>query len=107
MVKGSKRKKRARFIQDKKVKVMTLLHVDGPETVETYNTFQWDNDANKTDPGKILLQLEKYCNPRKNVTYERHKFNLRNQLPGESIDTYVTDLLVKAQSLNSVTSLIP
>ncbi|KAJ8018345.1 hypothetical protein HOLleu_43712 [Holothuria leucospilota] len=73
---------------------MTLLHVAAPETVEIYNTFQSDNNADKTFPDKILLQPEKYCNLRKNVTNERHKFNLRNQLPGESIGTCVTDLCV-------------
>lgn len=51
---------------------MTLLHVAAPETVKIYNTFQWDSDADKTDPDKILLQPEKYCNLRKNVANERH-----------------------------------
>ena len=33
-----------------------------------------------------------YCNPRKNITFERHKFNIRNQEENESIDQYVTVL---------------
>ncbi|PIK34848.1 hypothetical protein BSL78_28326 [Apostichopus japonicus] len=84
--------------KDDAVQSMTLLHVAGPEVVEVYNTFKWDTAGDDKKLGKILEQLEKYCNPRKNVTYERHVFNKRNQQPGESIDTYVTDLRVKAKS---------
>ena len=32
------------------------------------------------------------CNPRRNITYERHKFSTRNQEEGEPIDNYVTVL---------------
>ena len=38
-----------------------------------------------------------YCNPCKNITWERHKFNTWNQQPGENIDQYATDLKTKAQ----------
>ena len=43
-----------------------------------------------------MEQFERYCNPRKNLTFERHSFFSRNQLDGESIDAYVTDLRNKA-----------
>ena len=40
-----------------------------------------------------LKQLFKaYCNPRKNLIFERHKFNTRNQDENETIDQYVTAL---------------
>ena len=44
--------------------------------------------------GLFSLHIEppSYCNPRKNLTYERHIFNTRNQQAGENIDAYVTDL---------------
>ena len=45
-----------------------------------------------------MAKFEAYCNPRKNVTLERHLFNTRNQQPGETIDQYVTDLKTKAKS---------
>ena len=45
-----------------------------------------------------MEEFEKYCNPRKNITYERHVFNTRNQGPSEHIDMYVTDLKLKAKS---------
>ena len=80
--------------KDGKVRAMTLLHVAGSEALEVYNTFQWDEDNTKVE--KIMEKFERYCNPRKNLTFERHSFFSRNQLKGESIDAYVTDLRNKA-----------
>ena len=71
---------------------MTLLHVAGSEALEVYNTFQWDEDEDNMKVEKIMEKFERYCNPRKNLTFERHSFFSRNQLEGESIDAYVTDL---------------
>ena len=77
---------------------MTLLHVAGSEALEVYNTFQWDEDEDEdnTKVEKIMEKFERYCNPRKNLTFELHSFFSRNQLEGESIDAYVTDLRNKA-----------
>ena len=36
--------------------------------------------------------------PRKNVTVERHMFFSRNQGEGESFDTFITDLKLKAKT---------
>ena len=47
---------------------------------------------------KILEKFEAYCTPRKNVTWQRHLFNTRNQRSDESFDQYLTDLKTKAQS---------
>ena len=80
------------------VQAATFLHVAGPEALEVYNTFSWltANYKNKVD--KIMENFDQYCNPRKNVTWERHKFNTRNQQPGETIDQYVLDLKTQAQT---------
>ena len=43
-----------------------------------------------------MEKFKAYCNPRKNLTYERHIFNTKNQQAGENIDAYVTDLKNKA-----------
>ena len=45
---------------------------------------------------KIMEKFERYCNPRKNLTLERHSFFSRNQQEGETIDAYVTELRNKA-----------
>lgn len=75
---------------------MNLLHVAGPEALEVYSTFQYASDGNENKVDKIMEKFEPYCNPRKNLTLERYSFFSRNQLHGESIDAYLTDLNNKA-----------
>ena len=45
-----------------------------------------------------MAKFEAFCNPQKNVTWECHLFNTRNQQLGETINQYVTDLKTKAKS---------
>ena len=80
------------------VQAATFLHVAGLEALEVYNTFSWTTADDKNKVDKIMEKFDQYCNPCKNVTWERHKFNTRNQQPGETIDQYVTDLKTKAQT---------
>lgn len=88
--------------QEEDVKCATLLHVIGPDAIEIFNTFKWNEEGDS--PGddkkmdKVLGKYEKYCIPKSNVTYERHQFNIRNQNDEESIDSYVTDLKILAKS---------
>ena len=83
--------------RDDKVQAMTLLHVVGAEAIEVYNTFTWDG-KDKEKVADICEKFEAYCNPRKNITYERHMFNTRVQKEGELIDAYVTELKQRAAS---------
>jgi hypothetical protein len=41
---------------------------------------------------KIIEAFERYCIGETNVTYERYRFNGREQQPGESIEDFVADL---------------
>ncbi len=81
-----------------KVQASTLLHVIGENALEVYNTFAWDDEGDAMKVDKIMEKFAAYCTPRKNITYERHIFNTRNQRAGETIDQYVTDLRTKAKS---------
>ncbi|KAL5021208.1 hypothetical protein ScPMuIL_000363 [Solemya velum] len=69
--------------RDERVRSMTFLHVVGSESLEIYNTFSWDEDGDKFKLTAICEKFEDYCNPRKNVTFERHVFFTRNQREGE------------------------
>ena len=83
------------------IKWATLLHVIGPEAVEIFSTFKWnegDNPGDDKKVEKVLGKYEKYCSPKSNSTYERHHFSIRNQNEGESIDSYVTDLRILSKS---------
>ena len=81
-----------------KVQAAPFLHVARLEALEVYNTFAWDNDDDKNKVDKIIEKFGEYYNPRKKITWECHKFNMRNQQQGESINQYVTDLKTKAQT---------
>ena len=61
--------------KDGKVQAMALLHVVGIEALEVYiNTFQWNTERDNVKVDKIMEKFERYCNPRKNLTFERHHF---------------------------------
>ena len=55
--------------------------------MEVYNT---EEETNKIEI--LIKKFERYCTLKKNVTFERHVFNTRNQGTSysESIDSYVT-----------------
>ena len=73
--------------------VATLLTVIGEEAREVYSTFtEWENEGDSKKIAPVLQQFERYCEPRKNVPFERYRFNRRSQEPGESYDQYRTAL---------------
>ncbi|XP_044171849.1 uncharacterized protein LOC122956251 [Acropora millepora] len=68
---------------------------------EVYHTFDLPpepitNDKGETTWTRTIQELrtafQNYCNPRKNITFERHKLKIRNQEQGETIDQYATEL---------------
>ena len=75
-----------------KMKASVFLHVVGEDALEVYNNFQFQDDANKMELDKILEKFEDYCIPKRNVTFERHRFFTCVQKTGETVDQYVTDL---------------
>ncbi|KAL6487668.1 hypothetical protein MHYP_G00042940 [Metynnis hypsauchen] len=81
-----------------KVQSALFLHVAGEEAVEVYNTFTFGNEEeDKRNLTKIMEKFEEYCNPKKNITYERYKFFTCVQ--GDmSISQYVTELKLRAKS---------
>ena len=75
------------------VQVATLLTVIGAEARTVFATFtDWasDTDQNKIQP--VLQKFAAYCQPLKNVPFERYKFYSRMQESGESYDHYRTAL---------------
>ena len=57
-----------------KIQSSILLHLIGEDALEVFNTFEFASDEDK----------DEYCNPKRNLTGERHIFNSRMQQPGES-----------------------
>ncbi len=46
----------------------------------------------------VLKKFDEYCSPRTQIIYERYRFNNRNQAPGESTVTYLTELRIIARN---------
>ena len=78
--------------EDEDVQVGTLLTVIGPEAQEVYTTFEWNNDDDKEKIKPVLDQFKNYCEPRKNVPFERYCFYQRSQNIDETYDQYKTAL---------------
>ena len=79
--------------------VATLLTVIANDAIDVFNTLPWDAEGDDKKIDKVFIEkLEEYCEPRKNVSYERHKFFSRAQKSGETIDQYVTVLRKLSES---------
>ena len=80
------------------IQVATLLTVIGEEAREVFSTFtDWSSEGDEAKIGPVLAKFEAYCQPRKNIPFERYRFNRRGQEPGESYDQYRTALRMLAE----------
>ena len=86
--------------EDEAVQVATLLTVIEEDARDMYRTFEWSDvgDAQKIEP--VLKKLGEYCGPRRNIPFERYRFNRRVQEPGETYEQYCTELRKIAKSCN-------
>lgn len=68
-----------------------LLTLIGEEGMRIYNTFEFlEQDKNKI---KVLIKkFDEHFSPKKNLSFERHKFFTRRQNIYETIEQYVTEL---------------
>ena len=68
----------------------------------TFTTPEYETDGEtrtwKRTTAELITAFKEYCSPKKNITYERHKFNTRNQGENESNDQYVTELRILAST---------
>lgn len=75
--------------QTDEIKIATFLNAIGPDAIELFDSFTM-TDAERQVYDTVVAAFETYCNPRKNVIYERYKFNQRNQRDGEKFDEFLT-----------------
>ena len=75
------------------MQVATLLTVVGEDTREVHSTFcEWATDGDERRIQQVLRRFSEYCQPRKNVPFERYKFNKRTQEHSEQYEQYKTAL---------------
>ena len=77
------------------VKIGIMLTHAGKEARTIYKTLPWSEPDDKTKFHKVLKAFRDYCQPRKNILYERHKFWNLQQEEGEPVDAYNTRLKVQ------------
>ncbi|XP_072377693.1 uncharacterized protein [Diabrotica undecimpunctata] len=71
-------------------KVALLLHYIGTDARNIYKSFEVKMDTVTFQ--EVVGKFEKYCNPKKNLTVERHYFLTRVQKDGETIEDFMTSL---------------
>ena len=79
-------------------RLATFLTIIGKDGLELYNTFTFDEANENRNIEDVIAKFETYCEPLKNITFERYKFLSRKQQHGESIDEYITALKLLASS---------
>ena len=63
-----------------------------------FSTFtDWADEGDEAKIEPVLAKFAAYCQPRKNIPFERYRFNRRVQEPGESYDQYRTALCMLAE----------
>ena len=85
--------------QEEEQQVNTLIYCMGPKADEIFATFGLTADE-ATHLSTVKDKFLGYFIIRRNVIYERAKFNARKQLSGELVDTFITDLYSLAEHCN-------
>ena len=81
------------------VQVATLLTVVGKDAREVYSTFtDWAVEGDAQLIKAVTKRFAEYCQPKRNVPFERYKFNKRVQEPGEQYEQYKTALRKQSES---------
>ena len=79
------------------VQASALLHMVGEDALEVYNTYKFTTAADKMKVKPICEKFQEYCNPRKNVTFERYKFFTHVQ-GSKGTELYIIELKTLSQS---------
>ena len=85
---------------NKKLRTATLLNCIGSDALDVYDAFVFETQEQGKDIDVILQKFEQYCIGETNETYERYRFNKRDQNEHETIDAYVTSLRTLAKTCN-------
>lgn len=80
-----------------KVQCATFLHLAGQGAQTVHATLVYEPGEEKDDLETLRKKFQEYCEPKKNLTFLRHRFFSRKQGPTESFDSYLTDIKTKAK----------
>ena len=81
-------------------KVKLFLYLIGTRGREIYETMTFAKAPENRTLLMVTEAFDNYCNPKRNETVERYRFNMRNQSQDEIFDKYVTELKILASTCN-------
>jgi len=70
-------------------KINNLLNLIDPQGVKIYNNLK---KKEKTNFETVVQEFNQYCEPRKNIIFQRYKFGCCIQQEGQSFDDFLTAL---------------
>ena len=79
--------------------VNTMIYTMGEQADDIFISFEFTTKQEKNYE-QVKERFENYFIIKRNVIFERAKFNSRNQQPGESVDIFITDLYGLARYCN-------
>ena len=82
------------------IQVSLFLHCAGREVLKIFNTFEYADNEDRNDLATIISKLDTFLIGELNETFERFTFNKRDQLPGETMETYISSLKSLAKQCN-------
>ena len=85
--------------KDEATQISTLIYSMGDEADDILRSCTLTDEAWTRYTG-VRDAFHNYFTRRRNVIFERAKFNLRRQEPGESVDTFITSLYSLAEHCN-------
>ncbi|XP_070167571.1 uncharacterized protein [Polyergus mexicanus] len=84
-------------VKESEHQVNSLLYAMGPRAETIFTSFGL-SAAEAKDIAKVRERFDGFFNGRKNIIYERAKFNMKVQSPRESMEDFITDLCKLADS---------
>lgn len=69
-----------------------FLNFIGEEGITIFNTFSFNGDDEQENYDIVVGKFKEYCEPQKNIIYERFKFYKCSQKPNQLYDSFLTEL---------------
>ncbi|XP_016661051.1 uncharacterized protein LOC100160940 isoform X2 [Acyrthosiphon pisum] len=73
-------------------KINILLNHIGTQGIEIYNNFKKPKKSTDITYDNVVKWFSDYCEPRKNIIFQRYKFSSCVQKEGQTFDNFVTEL---------------
>ncbi|XP_071652245.1 uncharacterized protein [Temnothorax longispinosus] len=84
-------------VKESEHQVNSLLYAMGPRAETIFVLFGLST-TDASDISKVKERFDGFFYGRRNIVYERAKFNMRVQVPGENMEDYIADLCKLADS---------